>query len=133
MKAIDLMQRVMGASVIRKQVIDNNIANVSTPHFKRSRVTFESELNRALASESYKPEITAKRSRGKHIAFHIPQDYRQVRVKTQADYATYQNNNGNNVDIDREMVDAAKNSMHYLALAQKISQDFKKLNFVIRG
>ena len=133
MKTIDLMQRVLGASTIRKQVIDNNIANVSTPHFKRSQVTFESELNRALSSETYQPEITAKRSRKKHMVFHVPQDYRKVNVKTQVDYATYQNNNGNNVDIDREMVDSAKNSMHYLALAQKISQDFKKLNFVIKG
>jgi len=41
----------MDASLIRRDVISNNIANADVPNFKRSVVNFESELKRALNSE----------------------------------------------------------------------------------
>jgi flagellar basal-body rod protein FlgB len=41
----------MDAALVRREVIADNIANSDTPNFKRSVVTFESSLKRALASE----------------------------------------------------------------------------------
>ena len=50
-KMIDIMQRSMTASTMKTQVINNNIANASTPNYKRQDITFQSELERALLSE----------------------------------------------------------------------------------
>ena len=54
MKTVDILQRTMSTSVLRQEVIADNVANADTPHFKRREVAFESELTRAL--NSYDPE-----------------------------------------------------------------------------
>lgn len=53
MKTQDILQRSMSAALVRQEVIADNIANADTPQFKRSEVTFESELVRAI--KSYDP------------------------------------------------------------------------------
>jgi len=51
MKTQDLLHRGMNASVTRRKVLSDNIANVDVPHFKRSELVFESMIQRALESE----------------------------------------------------------------------------------
>jgi flagellar basal-body rod protein FlgB len=38
----------------------------------------------------------------------------------------------NNVDIDKEMVDMAKNTIQYNALVQKLGREFQRLKLAIR-
>ena len=47
-KALDVMQRGMGAANLRQEVISHNIANVNTPNFKKSDVIFEDLLAKEL-------------------------------------------------------------------------------------
>jgi flagellar basal-body rod protein FlgB len=49
-KTMGIAKKLLNTYAIRSEVIADNIANVSTPNFKRSDVTFEYELNRALES-----------------------------------------------------------------------------------
>ncbi len=49
---VDPERREMDVSVLRRNVIANNLANADTPNFKRSVVNFESQLKRALASRA---------------------------------------------------------------------------------
>jgi hypothetical protein len=56
-RQIDILQRTMDASLLRQNVIANNIANVNTPNFKRGQVNFESRLAHALASERREPRF----------------------------------------------------------------------------
>ena len=44
------------------------------------------------------------------------------------DYSTSYRNDGNNVDIEKEMVDARENSMRYMAMAQRTSDKFRLLS-----
>src|SRR5262245_45391161 len=69
----------------RQSAISNNIANVNTPGFKRSDVTFEQALASAIA------ETGANEA-----------SVRQVAPTTVADSASSMRADGNNVDIDRE-------------------------------
>ena len=55
-KNVDIIQRELDVSIIRRNVIANNIANSDTPNFKRTVVNFESELKRALDSEKRSEE-----------------------------------------------------------------------------
>jgi flagellar basal-body rod protein FlgB len=131
MSTQDILQRSMSVSIIRQEVIADNIANAGTPHFKRSEVAFESELNRALSSYDPNP-FPAAVTNSRHIPFYRPRDYREVKPIVYLDYATTQRNDGNNVDIEKEMVDARLNALRYQAMAQRISGNFRLLDIVMR-
>ena len=47
-KSIDIMQMAMGAASKRSSVIMNNIANATTPNYKRQDVQFDDFLAREL-------------------------------------------------------------------------------------
>jgi len=127
----DILQRSMSAALVRQEVIADNIANADTPHFKRSEVAFESELARVL--EGVEPDpFPAAITNKKHIPFYRPKDYREVKPIVYLDYTTTYRNDGNNVDIEKEMVDARENALRYIAMAQRVSDNFKMLNVVLR-
>ncbi len=132
-KTIDLMQRAMGYSIMKKEVIDNNIANASTPNYKRRDVTFQAELERALNSEKMAPGVPFKMSRTKHIPAFRVKDYKAVTPKIITEFNTYQNNNGNSVDIEKEMIESTKNTMYFNALAQRTAKAFSKLKFLLKS
>ena len=132
MKTNYLLERAMDASILRHQVIADNITNADTPGFKRSRVTFEAQLERALKSEEEMKKcphayLTDKR----HIQFCRPLDYRKVRPKIHVEYDTNYRNDKSNVDIDKEFSDAVINTLRYRALAERLKGNFKMLNSVL--
>jgi flagellar basal-body rod protein FlgB len=127
-----LLERAMDASVLRRSAIADNIANVDTPHFKRSEVTFESQLARALSSGE-RPRFQAKMTNGRHIPFDQPMDYRDVRARIQIEHETNFRNDKNNVDIEKEVVDATKNMLLYNAYAQRVDKNYKNILMIVRG
>jgi len=125
------MKREMDVSVLRQNFISNNIANSDTPNFKRSVVNFESQLKRALDSEKVVPfpqSVTDER----HIAFEKPMDWRAVSPRRVLDYLTEAKNNGNNVDIEEEGMNALTNQLLYTTLAQVVSSEIQRVNIVLR-
>jgi len=131
MQTQDILQRSMSVSSLRQEVIANNIANADTPHFKRSEVAFESELGRVLGGFDPRPFPEALTHR-RHIPFYRPRDYREVKPIVYLDYATTQRNDGNNVDVEKEMVDARENALRYQAMAQRVGDGFRLLDIVMR-
>jgi len=129
-----LLERALDAESVRRKVISNNVANVDTPHFKRSEVNFESELkraidqNRELSENDYPGAVTDE----KHIPFIQMRDVKGVGSRINLDYSTSLRNDGNNVDIEKEMVDAAKNLMRYNAFITSLNQNFKVLKMAMR-
>ncbi|MCK5736935.1 MAG: flagellar basal body rod protein FlgB [Spirochaetaceae bacterium] len=130
-KSVDLLQRNMAVATLRRQVISNNIANSETPNFKRSDVSFEAELSRALASENLDKSIGVV-THEKHISFNRTVDYRSVGPRISLDYLTTSKNNGNNVDIEREMMQATENQMMYELMTKAVSHEFRQINIVLR-
>ena len=132
-KMLDIMQRAMGASSMKADVINNNIANATTPNYKRQDITFQSELERALNTENMYNSMPFKTTNEKHIPIHRPTDYRSVKPKKITEYNTYQNNDGNSVDIDKEMMEGTKNTMYFNALAQRVTKEFNKIKFILKS
>ena len=133
LKMIDIAQRGMSAATLRGQVLNNNIANATTPNYKRQDITFQAELQRALNTEKEYPGTPMNVSRERHIpAFRI-NDYRDVKAKKTVDFNSYQNNNGNSVDIDKEMIESSKNTMYFNALAQRTAKEFNKLKYLVKS
>jgi len=128
---MDLMHRSMDAALFRRKVIANNIANSDTPNFKRSVVNFESELKRALDSTKRKT-MPATLTHANHIPFHREMDYRDVRPETRLDYLSTAKNNGNNVDIEEEMMLALQNQMRYDLMSRYVANQFTQMSIVLR-
>ena len=131
-KTIDILQRTMDVGLTRREVIANNIANAETPNFKRTDVNFEASLARALASENAPKNLEAKMSSSNHIPFNRPVDYKNVQPRFALDYLTQSKNNGNNVDIEQEMMAATRNQMMYELMTATISSQFSRINMVLR-
>ncbi len=131
-KNLDILQRTMDVSMIRQDVIANNIANADTPNFKRSDVNFEAELKRALDSESAPERLPAALTNERHIPFHRARDYRDVRPRRVLDYLSTSDNNGNNVDTEQESMILLQNQLRYDLLARSVANQFSRLNIVLR-
>lgn len=133
MKTNYLLEKALNTESLRRKVISNNIANVDTPHFKRSEVNFESSLKRAIEDkERHSNKLPVRTSHERHIPFYVPKDIRSVNHRVNLDYTTSYRNDGNNVDIDKEMVHAAKNLMRYNAFVTSLNQNFKMLKIAMK-
>lgn len=127
----EILKKYIGALDKRLNVIANNIANVDTPGFKRSDITFEAQLKRAIMSErddGFKAKITNQ----KHIPFKIPISWQSVRPKRVLDYSTTMRNDGNNVDIDKEMTYLSKTTLTYQAVMDLLEHDYNLINLVLK-
>ena len=131
-KTMDILKRSMNASLRRQDVISDNLANADTPNFKRSDISFESELKRALDSENAPKGLQATLTDPKHIPFSRPLDYRNVQPKRTLDYLTNSKNNGNNVDLEQETMLALHNQLSYTMMAQIVNTQFQQINLVLR-
>jgi flagellar basal-body rod protein FlgB len=131
-KTVDLLHRAMDASVVRRNVIANNMANANVPNFKRSTVNFESELKRVLETEEQRPALELTLTNDKHIPNWKERDYRDVQIRRVLDYTSTYNNNGNNVDPEQEFMTALENQMTYTLLAQAEAFEFRQISQALR-
>lgn len=123
---INLLTKALDASWKRNEVITNNIANAETPNFKKSTVLFEEILKEELNGNKLKGAVT--NSRHIHINGGSIKDLK-YKVKTEDHFSTRMDKN--NVDIDVEMAERAKNEIIYNTLTSRIQSGFQKIKFVI--
>jgi len=122
---VDLMAKGLDASWLKTQVINNNIANIDTPGFKGSKVNFESVFRSALSEG----EFSTKKTRGKHMDFSGALDDMGSMVSQNVN--TTMRRDGNNVDIDFESAELAKNQIYYNTLVQQVSSELRRLSMAI--
>jgi flagellar basal-body rod protein FlgB len=132
-KTVDILHRAMSANTVRREVIADNVSNATTPGFKRSNVNFESELKRALDTEKQKPAVELTRTDPLHFSNYRERDYRDVQIRRVLDYTSTYNNNGNNVDPEKEFMLAVENQMTLEMLYQAASFEFSQVNQVLRN
>lgn len=130
-KKMNMLEMALNAASVRREVIADNIANADTPFFKRSDVTFESQLQRAVESEK-EPEFPAILTDPRHIAFDEKIDYRSVKPSVKVEFDSNFRNDKNNLDIDKEMADATKNALQYNAFLESYSRNIKIIDMVMR-
>ncbi|MDR1956983.1 MAG: flagellar basal body rod protein FlgB [Treponema sp.] len=131
-RTIDLVHRAMDVSLLRREVLANNLANATVPGFKRSEVSFESELKRALDTETRQPGLKLTQTDPRHISNWQKRDYREVQPRRVLDYVSASKNDGNNVDPEQEMMRVLENQLLYTLLAQGETFEFSQINTVLR-
>lgn len=121
-----VLEKALDATWLRNEVISHNIANVDTPGFKKSAVTFEDELEAAVLQRGVSGRMT--RENHKSIGrFSVD----RVRPEIITPSGTAMREDGNNVDIDAEMAALANNTVMYNYLVQKLSREFHRIRNVI--
>lgn len=122
-----LLEKQLDACALRQTVIAGNVANVNTPNYKRRRVVFQEELKKAV-DESRLPLRTTS---ARHIPKPVPLHLIEPQVVTEK--GTWMRADRNNVDMEREMVDLAANTLLYRTAAGILGGRKNMLGYVIRG
>ena len=121
-----LLGKMLDRAALNQKVISPNVANVGTPGYRRLGVTFGDELKNAMNSGADK----LKRTNPKHL----PSTGSLKNVKPEVVMVDDGYFNGiNNVNIDREMVEIAKNQLDFNTAAKLMSLKFSQLRTAIRG
>lgn len=123
---IGILKKAMDVASLRQKVMANNIANVNTAGYKAQKVSFEEAMRSAAGSQG--PVALEKTDKG-HIG--NGGSIESVRPKIVRDESVSQKLDGNNVDIESEMVDMAANQLLYNALAQQVSNKISVLRYAI--
>ena len=121
---VSILEKALSAASLRHKVISNNIANVNTPKFKKSEVSFEDQLEVALNANNTSIARTHER--------HLPlKTGLNVEPTVNTITTTSLRSDGNNVDIDSEMASLSKNSIYYDAVAQQLNKYFSGIKSAI--
>ena len=120
---INVLDKAADASWLRNEIISNNIANQSTPGFKRQDVNFESQLQEALKHQKY-TSIDAK-------VKNVDLSRLNPRIYTDAGDFSYRLDE-NNVDPEQEQVQLAANQLKYQGLMNSLTNEFNNLKAVMK-
>lgn len=115
---MDILQKGVKASWVRNKVLNENIANVDTPGYKRKDVNFEAYMKKAVSDYNTKDSNLNVRSLEPSI------------YKDNANYSY--RIDGNNVDIDTEMGYLAENQLVSETLVSQINYNFKRIKTVLK-
>lgn len=121
---ISTLEHALNYSSMKQKVVSQNIANVDTPNYKAKDVSFKAAFEQAMGKT-----IEAYRSDSRHFEFAGKNAQQGITVKNSLNY----NENGNSVDLDKEMAELATNQIYYNALTERINGKFNSLQSVIRG
>lgn len=112
-----LAKKLLDVSHARQQAIASNLANIETPGYKRVDIspTFEAELRRAASTDN-------------------PREISSLQARMEVDLQTPSvRPDGNNVQIDSELLKMQKNAVQYEFLAHYTSTSLSRLKTAITG
>ena len=129
----------------RHDAINGNIANASTPGYKKQSVDFEGQLGQAIQKQTQEQKQTLQdaqdsgfnHSRTQHLSINA-ESFQGPSEKTppgiameRLQFETQQEQGG--VEIETEMADLARNSQKYIAVSRLTFKAFDGLKNVIKS
>lgn len=143
----------MDGLMMRQKAVTANIANVMTPDYQRKEVSFEGQLNDIMAGEDLKQTIKEQNSIQYNptsldtaispitMSGMSPQQSRYMQSDLYGSYAPQivddtasgSDQNGNNVDLEKEVMSMTSIGMRYNILATLEGKQMKNIAGVIKG
>ncbi len=113
-----LAKRLLDASVMRQEAIAANIANAETPGYKRVDLapSFASELRAKMEAGSFSAGAA-------NLQPALVQDRNARSVRP----------DGNNVEVERELLEMNRNSVDHQFLTDMVSRNIRQLKLAITG
>lgn len=121
---LTLLKNAIEASSFRQDAINSNIANINTDNYKTNQVVFETLLTQSVHG------VTINKTQDQHLGSSNIADIKPIVSKRTG---TSVKENGNNVDLDMEMVNLAENSLYYQALISQLNGQYSRLKTIIGG
>lgn len=113
-KNVVLLSKLLDLTSTKNKVVANNIANANTPGYKKFEVLFEKELKKAVESKDVNKINKIKEQ-----------------IILSKDKSTRKD--GNNVDLDKELVNFYKTSDRHNIYLEILSKKFKGMLAAIDG
>ena len=153
-RTINLTKLGMDGLMDRQHAIASNIANVMTPDYQRKEVAFESQLAEIVEKENLKDYIKGQNSidykppmvdvfTGEIHKYRTPTLQEKAYLKSNTleqfkpqivtDVYSGTNSSGNNVELEREMMNLSKTGTRYMVLSNLERRQFSGLSEAIRG
>lgn len=151
-RTMEINKLAMDGLMQRQKAITANTANVMTSDYQRKEVNFESQLKEIVEKDELKQYIKGQNSiqyNPTSLDMVMSEDKPQLTVQ-QAKYlqsniydkfdpqiiddtVSGSDMNGNNVDLEKEVMDMASVGMRYNVLATLEQRDLKDISGVIKG
>jgi flagellar basal-body rod protein FlgB len=113
------------------QVIANNVANINTPGFKRTDVSFKEALASELPRYTDSDELALVTDDDKQIAAGPDFEAKPFSITTSLDDTTQMRTDGSNVDLDQEMAKLSINSSYSQTMNALLQQQYTRLREAI--
>ena len=131
---IPILSKALDAYSLRHQVISANIANIGTPGYKAQSVQFENTLSAAMSESAITGEVTNERHMGMGVQSASTDGPISIVENTPGELSDDQLKSGiNDVDIDSEMAELAKNQIRFKYASRLLSESFRGIQKSIRG
>lgn len=153
-RTMEITRLGMDGLMDRQHAVASNIANVMTPGFQRKEVAFESQLSEIIQNEDLKDYIKGQNSieykppmvdvfTGDVHTYRTPtlqekaylksNTFDQFNPQVVTDVYSGTNSSGNNVELEREMMDLSKTGTRYMVLSNLERRQFTGISEAIRG
>lgn len=146
-RAMQVTQLALDGLIKRQQAIASNTANAMTPDYQRKDIVFEDQLQQMIKKSDLQRDLKVEKS-----SFYEHNSLDTVQKKYQKDYAFLKENafnnynpevimdisavnpeTGNNVNIEKEMLDMSKAGIQYTVLSTLQGKMVQGISDVIKS
>ncbi len=121
---VNVLSSAADAAWTRNEILNNNIANVDTPGYKRQDIRFESLLRNEIARQGRTDSTLDQKVNNV--------DYRRLTPYVYTDNSGLSTRlDGNNVDIDIEEAELASNQLMYDGIIEGLNSEFSRMKAVL--
>ena len=113
----------------RQKIIASNIANLNTPGYKTKELSFEDHLNNVKDKNDLALTVTHKN----HISFDSSEQKSITNSRVYEVKGLEEQNDGNNVNLDQQISDMAKNSVMTDAITNSIKKDSRWFKLIVEA
>lgn len=128
-QTISMLERALDLRTRKHSLVSSNLANSDTPGYKPFTLMVEEEMQKTADKKNQLPLL---KTQATHLQSpRTNNDHIKTVRRASSGYSL--RGDGNEVDVDVEMTDMARNQLMYSASAQLISRKLRGLKEVIKG
>lgn len=146
-RARDIASMALDGLYERSKAISSNTANALTPNYQRKEVSFEESLQAIIQKEDEKeqmrlnnaqkyqnhPELIMRGQSPKELAFLASDIHDDFMINVESDNSDPVDMDGNNVNLETEMMDEARTGMQYQVLSTLLSRSYQQISSIVSG
>jgi flagellar basal-body rod protein FlgB len=125
-KTTSALATALNMRLLKHEVISSNIANAETPNYHAKKLDFEEALSRALDIDGLRGMSTVNENQ-----FATGGGSAKVKPDIYENPEGAVNNDGNTVDMEKEMSNLTENTIMYRAALQLINKKMAALRYAV--